>query len=102
MILEGDNILVEELTDDISIGGIITKHDYDSPYMFCKVLAVSENAKEELALYNEEDTVLVIKRYSKEEFIDNSFFISYKDVRVQLDKETYNKIREEGLGWIKS
>lgn len=101
MLLENDNILVEELTDNIKIGGIITRHDYDSPYMFCKILLISDESRESLAILNTEDTVLVIKRYAKEEFIDNTFFIGSKDVRIVLDRNSYNKIREEGLEWIR-
>lgn len=100
MTLEGNNILVEELIDDINIGGITTRHDYDSPYMFCKVLLISDEAKEILGLLDE--TILVIKRYAKEEFIDHTFFVDAKDVRAIISDNTYKNILEEGLEWMRN
>lgn len=100
MLLEGNNILVEELIDNITIDGIVTRHDYDSPYMFCKVLLISDEAKRELGILNE--SILVIKRYSKEEFIDETYFVDAKDVRLVIDNDTYNRILKEGLKWIKN
>ena len=75
MYLEKDNILIEELIDDITIGGITTRHDYDTPYMFCKIIDLSDEARENLGIVHKEDFILVIKRYAKEEFIDNTFFV---------------------------
>lgn len=100
MLLEGTNILVTELIDNITIDGIVTRHDYDSPYMFCKVLLMSDDARKELGILDE--SVIVIKRYAKEEFIDDTYFVDVKDVRLVIDDDTYNKILKEGLKWIKN
>lgn len=102
MLLEGSNILVEELCDDIVSGGITTRYDMDSPYMFCKIIAISDEAQEELAILDPKESILVIKRYAKEEFIDKTYFVDSKDVRVVIDSDTYGKILKEGLEWMKN
>ena len=103
MLLEGKNIIVEELCDDIVCDGIVTRYDPDSPYMFCKILLISEEAQKDLGIINfKEENILVIKRYAKEEFIDKTYFIDSKDVRAVIDNDTYNKILKEGLEWIKN
>lgn len=101
MRLEGNNILVEELCDSFTSGGIVTRYDTDSPYMFCRILLMSEEAQKDLGILDTElDSILVIKRYSKEEFIDQTYFVDSKDVRAVIDKETYNKMKGEGLEWM--
>lgn len=103
MMIEGNNILVEELCDDIVSEGIVTRYDPDSPYMFCKIVTISEEAQKALGIINfKEENILVIKRYAKEEFIDKTYFIDSKDVRAVIDNETYNKILKEGLEWMKN
>ena len=86
--VENDNILVTELTDDIVINGLTTMYDPDSPYMFCKAVAVAEDVPVLLDC----KPILVIKRYAKEEFIPGYYFISYKDVRCSLSEEEYKKL----------
>ena len=75
--LNGDNLLVEELTDDIRFNGVNNVYDADNPYMFCKVVASPSTD------YVVGD-ILVIKRYAKEEFISGYYFISPKDVRTKV------------------
>ena len=102
MLIEGSNLLVEELCDDIVSGGITTRYDSDSPYMFCKILLISEESQGDLGILNPSQSILVIKRYAKEEFIDKTYFIDSKDVRLVIDIDTYNKILKEGLEWMKN
>lgn len=88
MYLLNDNILVTELQDDLAVNGTFVRYDSDSPYMFCAILALSDEAKK---LFNDED-ILVIKRYAKEEYLPGQYFISLKDVRGKMTKETYSKL----------
>lgn len=87
--LFNDNILITELQDDIITNGVITKYDPDSPYMFCEVQQISDDAKQNNI--NEGD-ILVIKRYAKEEYLPGSYFISFKDVRGSISRDDYNKL----------
>ena len=66
MELLNDNILVTELQDDLFVNGTAVVYDQDSPYMFCAVLGLSEDARQ--------------------------YFISLKDVRGKMSKETYSKM----------
>lgn len=86
--LFNDNILVSELQDDMLINGVMTRYDSDSPYMFCEVEAVSDEA---LNYVNVGD-ILIIKRYAKEEYLSGYYFISFKDVRGCIPKEDYDKM----------
>ena len=95
MILQGDNILVRELQDDLKINGVVSIYDGDNPYMFCEILNASDEAKSNLKLEDITKSVLVIKRYAKEEYIGDTYFISYKDVRAILNIDDYNKMLEE-------
>lgn len=93
MILQGGNILVKELQDDLVINGVVSRYDSDNPYMFCEILNISEESRTEMKLEKDiKDVVLVIKRYAKEEYIGDSYFISYKDVRAIIDKEDYDSL----------
>ena len=85
--LLGDNILVEELTDDLIINGVVTVYDSDNPYMFCKVVNVSDKVEGIKA-----GNILVIKRYAKEEFLPGYYFISSKDVRCIVDNGFYESL----------
>ena len=88
MELLNDNILVTELQDDLFVNGTAVVYDQDSPYMFCAVLGLSDDAKQ----YFTNDDILVIKRYAKEEYLPGQYFISLKDVRGKMSKETYSKM----------
>lgn len=106
--LLGNNILVSELQDDLVVDGVITMYDTDSPYMFCKIESISLDAFKDLfgecvfdddntveeTIYDEciNNTILVIKRYAKEEYIGGTYFISSKDVRGIMHKETYKNM----------
>ena len=85
MTLLGDNLLVSELQDDLLFNGTVVRYDQDNPYMFCKILNMSEEASK---LFNLED-VVVIKRYAKEEYLPGTYFISFKDVRGTLSMKEY-------------
>lgn len=86
-----ENIVVSELTDDLEINGVPLLYDSDSPYMFCNVERISTDARIELAQLDfEQNDVLVIKRYAKEEYLPGYYFISVKDVRGIVPRETYN------------
>lgn len=103
MKLLGTNILVKELTDNIVVDGIATRHDYDSNEMFCEVIKMSEEAKE--YLYSDgkhtqkSANIVVISRMTKSEFIGSLFFISYKDIRLIMDTEAYKKIIKGEYKW---
>lgn len=92
-----DNIVVKEIYDDIKINGILTAYDEDSPYMFCEVVDFSLDAVSALK-FNKGD-ILVIKRYAKEEFITGLYFISWKDVRCVISKESFEKLLSEGVSF---
>lgn len=89
MKLLNDNILVSELQDDI-LQGTVVRYDADNPYMFCKVLNLSDKAKE----YFDENDVLVIKRYAKEEYLPGQYFVSLQDVRCKMSEDEYNNMIE--------
>lgn len=84
--MKNDNLLVSELTDDLIVNGVATIYDSDSPYMFCKVLVTCDSETYPVG------SILVIKRYAKEEFLPGQYFISTKDVRCVYLEETYNKL----------
>ena len=92
-----DNIIVKEIYDDIKVNGILTAYDEDSPYMFCEVVDFSLASAGTLGI-NKGD-VLVIKRYAKEEFITGLYFISWKDVRCVISKESFEKLLDEGVSF---
>ena len=83
-----ENILVSELTDDLEVNGVPLMYDSDNPYMFCNIEAISQDAKTEIGISGDE--VLVIKRYAKEAYLPGYYFISAKDVRGFVSRETYN------------
>ena len=87
MILLNDNILVSELQDDLMYNGTVVRYDSDNPYMICRVEEVSNEAKN-VSVGN----IIVIKRYAKEEYLPGQYFISLKDVRGKMSKETYSKM----------
>ena len=96
-IVLNDNIIVKELYDDIPVNGVMTSYDSDSPFMFCKILGISEQAKINLNL--DGDEILVIKRYGKEEYLSGLFFISWKDVRCSISSREYEKMINEGTSF---
>lgn len=86
--LFNDNILVTELSDDLVVNGVVSMYDSDNPYMFCKIVALSDEASVNIDI----NDILVIKRYAKEEYLPGYYFISYKDVRGSLTEEEYNSL----------
>lgn len=96
-VLDNDNILVKELFNDIPINGVMTSYDTDSPFMFCEIIGVSDTAKASLNLNGDE--VLVIKRYAKEEYLSGLYFISWKDVRCHLTRESYDLMIDKGINF---
>ena len=85
-----DNVLVSELQDDLIINGVVTRYDPDSPFMFCKVLKLSDEAEDFLDYTD----IVVIKRYAKEEYLTGTYFISLKDIRGKMSIEEYKSIKE--------
>lgn len=88
--LVNENIIVSELCDDLVINNVPVMYDSDSSYMFCKIEALDTNT-----ICNNEVSVgdiLVVRRYSKEAFLSGYYFISEKDVRGIIKKDSYNKI----------
>lgn len=89
MELFNDNIIVKELQDDaLMVNGTAVMYDQDSPYMFCEVICLSDEASK----YISKDDVLVIKRYAKEEYLPGQYFVSFKDVRGKMTLDEYNKM----------
>ena len=92
-----ENMLVSELEDDLLMSnGVVTSYDSDSPYMFCEIKNISEQAMYDLGLDEDtvKTTVLVIKRYAKEEYISGTYFVSSKDIRGVLTRDEYNKMTD--------
>lgn len=100
-----DNILVQEIVKDSKAGVLTVSQDESSAYMFCKVLDISDEALQNICDFGsrfDEDTlqkrlldgdyILVIRRTAKDPFIQNKFFISYKDLRAVIDKEYFEEI----------
>ena len=92
-----DNIIVKEIYEDIIINGVLTSYDEDSPYMFCEVVNLSQEASDNLSISIGD--ILVIKRYAKEEFITGLYFISWKDVRCIFSKQDFENILKEGISF---
>ena len=89
-----DNILVTEIVKD-SKAGVLTVSQYESSsYMFVKIEEISDEAKDTLKIstMEKENVLLVIQRTAKIPFIQNKFFISYKDVVAVIDKEYFEEI----------
>lgn len=88
-----DNILVKEIVKDSKAGVLTVRQDESSAYMYFEVLEMSEGAKFDLDLYDEDDktdysnVVLITHRVAKVPFIDNKYFIDAKDVIAVVDKE---------------
>lgn len=93
-----DNILVTEVVKDSKAGVLTVSQDESSAYMFVKIIEISEEANSELYDKNgmkpldKENQYLVIRRTAKDPFIQDKFFISYKDVRAIIDKEYFEEI----------
>ena len=85
-----DNILVEEVKKDSNAGVLIVSQDESSAYMFCKIKAISPEAKE--YLQPAEGNLLVVRRTAKLPYIQNDFFISYKDVIAVINQEYFEEI----------
>lgn len=90
--LKHDNILVHEVVKDSKAGVLIVSQDESSSYMFVKIEEISEEAVKALDLNPSDDIYLVINRVAKIPFIQNKFFISYKDVVAVIDKEYFEEI----------
>jgi len=87
-----DNILVTELVKDSKAGALIVSQDESSSYMFVKIEEISEEASKELGVDKTSDSILIINRCAKMPFIQDTFFISYKDVKAVIDKEYFEEI----------
>lgn len=87
-----DNILVTELVKDSKAGALIVSQDESSSYMFVKILEISDEASKELDVDKTSDSILIINRCAKMPFIQDTFFISYKDVKAVIDKEYFEEI----------
>ena len=89
-----DNILVTEIVKDSKAGVLTVSQDESSSYMFVKIEEISDEAKDtlEISTIEKENVLLVIQRTAKIPFIQNKFFISYKDVVAVIDKEYFEEI----------
>lgn len=89
-----DNILVNEIKKDSKAGALIVSQDESSAYMFVKVSAISDEASKALNFTEKdfEDKLMVVQRTAKIPFIQNSFFISNKDVVAIIDKKYFEEI----------
>lgn len=87
-----DNILVSELVKDSKAGALIVSQDASSAYMYVKIEEISEEASKALGVDKTSDAILIINRVAKMPFIQNTFFISYKDVKAVIDKEYFEEI----------
>lgn len=91
-----DNILVTEVHKDSKAGALVVSQDESSAYMFVKVEAISDGAKFELDFDNIntdlDNILLVVQRTAKLPFIQNKFFVSYKDVIAIIDKKYFEEI----------
>lgn len=89
-----DNILVTELHKDSKAGALIVNQDESSAYIFVKIEGASKESIESLNLdLNKlDDTILIINRVAKIPFIQNKFFVSYKDVIAIIDKDYFERI----------
>lgn len=82
--LINNNIIVSELCDDLIINNVPVMYDSDSPYMICTVVKSGDSLVEE-------NSIVVIKRYTKEAFLPGYYFISLNDVRGIISRESYEK-----------
>ena len=89
-----DNILVTDVPKDSKAGVLVVSQDESSAYMFVKIEEISNEAARELALedINTDDILLVVQRTAKLPFIQDKFFVSYKDVIAVIDKEYFERI----------
>jgi hypothetical protein len=85
--LKNKNIIVSELTDDLYVDNIVLMYDDESPYMFCKVKSVDSSITD-----IEVGDILVVRRYAKEEFISNLYFVAEQDVRCIIKEEEYERL----------
>lgn len=86
-----DNILVTELVKDSKAGVLTVSQDESSAYMFVKIEEISQEAALQLDI-SDLNVILVIQRTAKIPFIQNKFFVSYKDVVAIIDKEYFEEI----------
>lgn len=89
-----DNILVTDVPKDSKAGVLVVSQDESSAYMFVKIEEISNEAAKELALedINLDDILLVVQRTAKLPFIQDKFFISYKDVIAVIDRDYFERI----------
>lgn len=89
-----DNILVKEIKKDSKAGVLRVSQDESSAYMFVEIISGSDKSLEPLGLINRDtkDILLVIQRTAKLPFIQNQFFISYKDVVSIIDRNYFERI----------
>lgn len=85
-----DNILVKEIKRDSKAGALIVNQDESSAYMFCGIIAISAEA--ERILQPTSNNLLVVRRTAKLPYIQNEFFISYKDVVAVIDLDYMEEI----------
>lgn len=86
-----DNILVTEIPRDSKAGVLVVSQDESSAYMFVKIEEISPEATEALSI-DDPECLLVVQRTAKLPFIQNKFFISYKDVIAVIDREYFERI----------
>lgn len=99
-----DNILVKEIVKDSKAGNLIVSQDESSAYMFVQVLDISKESLESIAKDLDElegytcdslkdgDFIIVISRTAKLPFVQDKFFISYKDIRAIIDKKEFEEL----------
>lgn len=99
-----DNILVKEIVKDSRAGNLIVSQDESSAYMFVKVLDISKEALENITSGLNElegyvlnnlisgDFLIIISRTAKLPFVQDMFFISYKDIRAIIDKKEFEEL----------
>lgn len=91
-----DYILVEELKDDITSNGLLTKYDDNNPYMFVKIKDCSSLVEDKLNVYgNINELILLIKRVAKL-CLGEQYIIAFDDAIAIFTLEEYqNYIKGE-------
>ena len=93
MIITGNYIQVKELQKDMKVDGLIQKYDDSSPYMFGKIIDAKNEIKNELMIYSNDISNLVIlfNRINKIPFLD-TYFVDRQNVIAIMTIDEYNNL----------
>lgn len=90
-----DNILVKIMPKNSKAGVLTINEDESNDYVFCKIVCISleafDNISKQFPKFSKDD-ILVVRRVARASFINDFYFISWKDVRAAMSVTTFEEL----------